>query len=99
MPGKRVQFDEETWQALGLLGRDSMKTFQEFADEAFADLLTKHGRSTDLKTALRRSLPERERRPPAARSRVDRVDARGRNSCAAADPVAEPAGKLGGFLV
>jgi len=58
MPGKRVQFDEETWKALDLLGRDSMKTFQELADEAFSDLLTKHGRPTDLKTALRRSLPE-----------------------------------------
>jgi hypothetical protein len=58
LPGKRVQFDEETWQALDLLSRDSMKTFQELADEAFSDLLTKHGRSTDLKTALRRSLPE-----------------------------------------
>jgi hypothetical protein len=55
MPGKRVQLDEETWQALDLLARDSMKTFQELADEAFADLLKKHGRPTDLKTALKRS--------------------------------------------
>jgi hypothetical protein len=39
MPGKRVRFDEETWQALYLLARDQMKTFQELADEAFADLL------------------------------------------------------------
>lgn len=58
MPGKRVQFDEETWQAIDLLGRDSMKTFQELADEAFADLLKKHGRPTDLRAALRRSLPK-----------------------------------------
>jgi hypothetical protein len=57
MPGKRVQFDDETWQALDLLGRDSMKTFQELADEAFRDLLKKHGRPTDLKAALRGSLP------------------------------------------
>jgi len=64
MPGKRVQFDEETWQALDLLGRDSMKTFQELADEAFGDLLTKHGRPTDLKTALRRSLPEGTKTAP-----------------------------------
>ena len=40
MPGKRVQFDPETWQALDLLARDQMKVFQELADEAFADLLT-----------------------------------------------------------
>ncbi|MBX6426844.1 MAG: hypothetical protein IRZ09_13090 [Variibacter sp.] len=55
MPGKRVQFDEETWNALALLARDSMKTFQELADEAFSDLLKKHGRPTSLKDALRRS--------------------------------------------
>jgi hypothetical protein len=56
MPGKRVQFDEETWNALALLARDSMKSFQELADEAFADLLKKHGRPTSLKEALRRSV-------------------------------------------
>ncbi len=55
MPGKRVQFDDATWQALDLLGRDRMMDFQELADEAFRDLLNKHGRPTDLKTALRRS--------------------------------------------
>ena len=38
---KLVEFDEETWQALDLLGRDSMKTLQELADEAFRDLLRK----------------------------------------------------------
>ena len=32
-----------------------MQDFQELADEAFRDLLQKHGRPTDLKTALRRS--------------------------------------------
>jgi hypothetical protein len=55
MPGKRVQIDDETWVALDLLARDSMKTFQELADEAFADLLKKHGRPVDLRTALRKS--------------------------------------------
>jgi hypothetical protein len=39
MPGKRVQFDQETWNALDLLARDSMRDFQELANEAFADLL------------------------------------------------------------
>ena len=56
MPGKRVQFDEETWRALDLLAHDRMATFQELADEAFADLLRKHGRPTDLRTALRESV-------------------------------------------
>jgi hypothetical protein len=33
MPGKRVQFDDETWQALDLLARDQMKTIQELAQK------------------------------------------------------------------
>ena len=52
MPGKRVQFDQETWNALDLLARDSMRDFQELADEAFADLLRKHGRPVDLRGHL-----------------------------------------------
>jgi len=52
---KLVEFDEETWQALDLLGRDSMKTLQELADEAFRDLLRKYDRPTDLKAALKQS--------------------------------------------
>ncbi|MGA9009241.1 MAG: hypothetical protein WB495_20730 [Xanthobacteraceae bacterium] len=55
MPGKRVQFDDETWQQLDLLAHDQMKAFQELADEAFRDLLKKHGRPANLKEALRRS--------------------------------------------
>jgi len=55
MPGKRIQIDNETWAALDLLAHDRMMTFQELADEAFADLLKKHGRPVDLRAALRRS--------------------------------------------
>lgn len=55
MPGKRVQFDEETWAALDMLAKDRMMDFQELADEAFRDLLKKHGRPSSLKEALRRS--------------------------------------------
>ena len=55
MPGKRVQFDEETWAALDMLAKDRMMDFQELADEAFRDLLKKHGRPASLKEALRRS--------------------------------------------
>jgi hypothetical protein len=55
MPGKRVQIDNESWAALDLLAHDRMMTFQELADEAFADLLKKHGRPVDLRAALRRS--------------------------------------------
>jgi hypothetical protein len=53
--GKRVTFDRATWTALDLYARDSMKSFQELADEAFGDLLRKHNRPVDLKDALRRS--------------------------------------------
>ena len=37
MPGKRVQVDEETWEAIEAVMRDSDSTFQELTDEAFAD--------------------------------------------------------------
>jgi hypothetical protein len=65
MPGKRIQFDDATWAALDLLARDSMKDFQELADEAFSDLLRKHGRPTDLKSALKQSLKDSEAAPKA----------------------------------
>jgi hypothetical protein len=55
MPGKRVQLDQESWAALDLLARDRMMTFQELADEAFADVLKKHSRPVDLRAALRKS--------------------------------------------
>jgi hypothetical protein len=53
--GKRVTFDRETWQAIDLLARDSMKSFQELADESFRDLLDKHRRPDTLREALRAS--------------------------------------------
>jgi hypothetical protein len=52
---KLIEFDAQTWHALNLLSRESMKTFQELADEAFRNLLQKYGRPTDLKAALRES--------------------------------------------
>ena len=55
MPGKRVEFDDETWAVVDLLAHDRMATFQELADEAFADLLKKHGRPVGLQDALRAS--------------------------------------------
>jgi hypothetical protein len=77
MPGKRVQIDDETWAALDFLGKQRMASFQELADEAFADLLKKHGHPATLKEALRRSAgvtadvvplkpPQRRRRKPSA---------------------------------
>jgi hypothetical protein len=52
---KLIAFDDETMAALTQLGRNRMATLQELADEAFADLLKKHGVPIDLKDALRRS--------------------------------------------
>lgn len=76
MRGKRVQFDDETFNALDLLARDRMMDFQELADEAFRDLLKKHGRPTDLKSALRQSVRDEgsvSDHPNQARSRNKRT--------------------------
>jgi hypothetical protein len=79
MPGKRVQFDDETWHALDLLARDRMQDFQELADEAFRDLLAKHGRPTDLRTALRRSAGvEAEKKPAEKKPAGKKPAAKGR---------------------
>ena len=76
MPGKRVQFDGETWAALDMLARDRMMDFQELADEAFRDLLRKHGRPASLREALHHSVgasaeiaPLKRKKPPARRKR------------------------------
>ena len=52
---KLIAFDEDTFDKLRQLARDPMATFQELADEAFADLLKKHGVPIDLRDALRKS--------------------------------------------
>lgn len=86
MPGKRVQIDDETWQALVLLGRDIMKDFQELADEAFADLLKKHHRPVGLRDELRQSL-----RRAAANDGAPRRDDARRDAAASAGSTAPPA--------
>jgi non-homologous end joining protein Ku len=52
---KLIAFDDDTFDKLTQLGRDRMATIQELADEAFADVLKKHGIPVDLKDALRKS--------------------------------------------
>jgi non-homologous end joining protein Ku len=52
---KLIAFDDDTIDKLTRLARDRMGTLQELADEAFADLLRKHGVPVDLKDALRKS--------------------------------------------
>lgn len=71
---KLIEFDDDTLAKLKQLARDRKATFQELADEAFTDLLKKHGIPRDLKDALRKSaarerVPARERRPAPARKR------------------------------
>jgi hypothetical protein len=70
---KVIEFDAETWHALRVLSGDSMKSLQELAEEAFGDLLKKHGRPVDLKLALRESarrLPAND--APARRGKGER---------------------------
>jgi len=73
---KLIEFDDDTFDKLRQLARDRMGTLQELADEAFADLLKKHGIPIDLKDALRKSASaaakpaQKERK--AGRSRKDK---------------------------
>jgi uncharacterized protein with von Willebrand factor type A (vWA) domain len=55
---KLIAFDDDTFDKLRQLARDRMATIQDLADEAFADLLKKHGVPIDLKDALRKSARE-----------------------------------------
>jgi hypothetical protein len=68
---KLIAFDPETRQALELLSRDSGKSFQQLADEAFSDLLAKHHRPRTFIDALKQSarpVPANENRPKKRRS-------------------------------
>lgn len=56
MPGKRVQFDDETWAAIDAVVKARSKSFQELADEAFKDLLKKYRQPVGLKAALKESV-------------------------------------------
>jgi predicted transcriptional regulator len=64
---KLIEFDDETWLALNVLARDTASSFQELADEAIRDLLRKHGRTADLRTALRQSVRSAETAKPGRR--------------------------------
>jgi non-homologous end joining protein Ku len=66
---KLIAFDDDTFDKLKQLGRDRMATLQELADEAFADLLKKHGVPIDLKDALRKSAKSESGRADKAPTR------------------------------
>jgi non-homologous end joining protein Ku len=69
---KLIGFDDETLDKLTQLGRSRMATLQELADEAFADLLKKHGVPVDLKDALRKSAGVEKKAAAKARSKDDK---------------------------
>lgn len=58
VPGKIVQFDDEIFALVNLLRRERRRSFQQLADEAFRDLLEKHGHPPKLKDQLRESLED-----------------------------------------
>jgi hypothetical protein len=69
LPARRklIEFAPAIWQALALLSRDTGRSVQALAEEAFLDLLRKHQRPTSLKEALRESarrLPANDDMPP-----------------------------------
>jgi hypothetical protein len=71
---KLIAFDEDTFAKLSQLGRDRMATIQELADEAFTDVLRKHGIPIDLRDALRKSAaPSRVAAPRKTKSRTRKV--------------------------
>ena len=73
---KLIAFDDDTLDKLTQLSRDRMGTFQELADEAFADLLRKHGIPVDLKDALRKSAGlSKATTPKNARSKTGKAPA------------------------
>ena len=70
---KLIAFDEDTLGKLTQLARDRMGTFQELADEAFADLLKKHGVPIDLKDALRKSARASKHASPKTASKTGKT--------------------------
>jgi hypothetical protein len=70
---KLIAFDRENWQAVHQLSLDSLKSVQELADEAFADLLKKHRRPVTLKDALRESVRLLPANDPAMRRKASKT--------------------------
>lgn len=55
MPRKLIEFHTEDLRALQDLAEDRSSTLQELIDEAVRDVLRKHGKFTDLRSALTHS--------------------------------------------
>ena len=69
MVGKRVQFDDETWEAIEALMRDSGSSLQKLTEEAFADLLKKHKQPVGLMASLKESVSGRQKARVIKRAR------------------------------
>jgi len=67
MPRKLIEFHAQDLRALTELAEDRSTSLQELLDEAVRDLLKKHGKPTDLKTALRESAKVVELKPRGKR--------------------------------
>ena len=67
MVGKRVQFDDETWEAIMAVARQRGRTFQQLADEAFKGLLQRYGQPVGLRAALKESVGTRTKKKPRLR--------------------------------
>jgi len=62
MPGKRVQSDQETMQAIeNVMTREGLR-FDQLANEAFKDVLKKHGQLIGLMASLRESVEKPPKR-------------------------------------
>jgi hypothetical protein len=66
---KLIEFAPEIWLALEMLAKDTGRSVQDLADEAFGDLLGKYQRPATLKDALRESSRRLPANDDAPRSR------------------------------
>lgn len=73
MPRKLIHFHDETFTALHDLAADRMATVQELADEAFDDLLRKHGRPVGLRQSLKASAKSKKSNGAHGRGRKARL--------------------------
>jgi hypothetical protein len=67
--GKRVQFDEETWQAIDAVMPRNGLTFQELTDEALKDVLKKYKQPVGFMTSSRGSVQKPPRRKRSKRGK------------------------------
>ena len=64
-----ASIDDETWEAIEALMRDSGSSLQELSEEAFADLLKKHKQPVGLMASLKESEAGRRRLLPRTSNR------------------------------